>query len=341
MSLRHFATRILLLAILLLASAAATANAERKSVSDDESSESNSRKKGLMTQGIAIAPFVGEDGKRARTPDIADRLATSLAEQSHWIVNPNASGLPVSLDPDAGRVRGWANRIGVAAIIVGEISGDGTVVDLRSGHSGSSLNRYPIATDLPAAQLDARVREIAVLVLADLERARPRNLLPPVAAVSPASASEDDSPFGLFTSDKPIRIDSEELEVVSEGDSRRLIFTDDVRVVQGETRLFASRLVAFYPPGASQPERLEASGAVRVLDGEREVRCLRATYFREEGVILCVGDAILIQGCDEVRGSQIEFDLNREAVKVIGAASVVLRPDSERAADCAMNGNRK
>ncbi len=323
-----------------------TANPKSSASKTSKTSEGASKKtaesKGRRrVQGIAVAPFVSEDGVRPLDPDIATRLATSLAEQSHWIVSPKASGLPVAEEPAAGRIRKWADRIGVAAIVVGRSARDETVVDLRSGHSGSSLSQYPISTDQPEAKIDARVSEVAALVLADFKSSRPADELPSVTAASPTANGDSDSAFGLFTSDKPIRIDSEQLEVVSEGESRRLIFTDDVRVVQGEARLFASQLEAFYPPGSSQPQRLEASGDVKVFEGGREVRCMRATYFREDGVIRCVGDAILIQGCDEVRGTRIDFDLNRESVKVLGAASVVLRPDSETTADCATGGAAK
>ena len=49
--------------------------------------------------------------------------------------------------------------------------------------------------------------------------------------------------------------------------------------------------------------------------------------------VLCRGRAELTQGCETVRGSEIQFDLVEERVRVIGAASVVLQAGGD-GADC-------
>ena len=48
---------------------------------------------------------------------------------------------------------------------------------------------------------------------------------------------------------------------------------------------------------------------------------------RADSVVLCEGQAVLIQGCDEVRGEAIRFDVDQEKVRVIGGASVLLQPE--------------
>ncbi|MCH7601124.1 MAG: hypothetical protein IH881_00635 [Myxococcales bacterium] len=145
--------------------------------------------------------------------------------------------------------------------------------------------------------------------------------------------------FLKVSRDEPIEIVSDELEVVAVGDARKFTFTNHVHVVQGDMQLFAGHLEAIYPAGASQPERLDARRNVRLLEGDLEVRCNEVTYLREDGLVICRGDALLLQGCDEVRGEQIEFYLDQERVKVLGAASVLLRFERDVESDCAARSN--
>ena len=74
-------------------------------------------------------------------------------------------------------------------------------------------------------------------------------------------------------------------------------------------------------------ERLIAEGNVAVEQGERHASCQQATYERKLQTIVCRGKAEVVQGCDRVRGREIEFDLERERVRVTGAASVLIRPE--------------
>ena len=48
---------------------------------------------------------------------------------------------------------------------------------------------------------------------------------------------------------------------------------------------------------------------------------------RADQKIFCQGKAEVVQGCDRVRGHEIEFDLARDRVRVTGAASVLIRPE--------------
>ena len=116
---------------------------------------------------------------------------------------------------------------------------------------------------------------------------------------------------------------------------RRLVFSNNVAVVQGDIVLNADRLEAVYPQGASQPDLLLATGHVRIAQGDRRARCERATYERVAETIVCRGNAEVIQGCDRVRGEEIAFDLVQERVRVTGAASVVIQPDDGDTDKCA------
>ena len=111
-----------------------------------------------------------------------------------------------------------------------------------------------------------------------------------------------------------------------QGESRHFVFTRNVRVAQGDITLTTDRLDAYYSDGASQPERLVATGNVRVRQQDWEGRCDEAVYLRSEQRVVCSGAAELVQGCDRVRGREIAFDLERDRVRVSGAASLVIHP---------------
>jgi lipopolysaccharide transport protein LptA len=139
-------------------------------------------------------------------------------------------------------------------------------------------------------------------------------------------------PFGMtgFDSDQPLSIHSDELEASQNGGARRLVFSKNVKVVQGDLQLESARLEAFYPANASQPDRLVASGQVHVLQGTREARCDEAVYYRTQDLLVCEGHAELQDGDDHVAGAVIEFDLVAERVLVKGGATVLFQPEPEK-----------
>jgi lipopolysaccharide assembly outer membrane protein LptD (OstA) len=84
---------------------------------------------------------------------------------------------------------------------------------------------------------------------------------------------------------------------------------------------------AFYPKGQSQPERMVATGHVVIKQTGKRALCKKATYFRTEQKLVCVGNAQLDEECDRVRGKEIVFHLDTEILEVIGAADVRIHPE--------------
>ena len=126
--------------------------------------------------------------------------------------------------------------------------------------------------------------------------------------------------------DKPLSIRSDELEALENEGRRRLLFTSNVHIEQGDLLVNSDRLEAFYPPGGSQPDKLVASGHVEVKQLQRRMLCNTATYFQTEDRLLCVGNAELQQGDDRVRGREIEIFTKQSRVKVRGGATVNVMP---------------
>jgi lipopolysaccharide transport protein LptA len=275
---------------------------------------------------------------------LVERLNTAASNRASFQLAPSVATVG---ELEARDIRDLAASEGASYVVVGtwltetSVSHARAKVELRSGHSGATARRYEVDIAADGASLDAEVSRVALLVLRDLENAPTQIMLPAISAGGPSEQNVRESipagkrgDFLSMNRDEPVEITSEEFELIAEGDTKYLVFTKTVSVIQGEMHLYAEKIEAVYPNGASQPERLDASQSVRLYEGNVEVHCREATYLRNEEIVICRGDALLIQGCDEVRGDEIEFLLGEERVKVKGAASIVLRFDLEDAASC-------
>jgi lipopolysaccharide transport protein LptA len=277
---------------------------------------------------IAVAPFERDAAPGAALPDIetllADRLGTKGVKR---IVGPAELAVEADAEPAVETVQAWAKQADVAAVVVGRITRIGNQVSvdvrLRSGETGEVASTY-VAEVLRAERLEPAVDQLARQILdgagdflqSGVSEDPPASLAPS----KPASNS-----FGIdFDSDRPISIRSDELEAIKTGGARRLLFTSNVVVTQDDTTIRSDRLEAFYPEKTNQPDRLVASGRVRMAQGEREARCDEATYEREENLLICRGNAELRDGDDCVVGEWIEFDTEAETVNVKGGARVVI-----------------
>jgi lipopolysaccharide export system protein LptA len=287
--------------------------------------------------GVARFEAVGPVG--ATPPDVATLIADRIGTRGvHVVVGPAQLGAEADAEPSPERVRTWAAKAGVATIAVGrttQIGGRQSIdVRLRAGSTGALLGTYvaeianadqlaPALDRLAGQIVDASVEWLTGDVAAPAGRTESR------PAVRGRALGSRDDPFGMsgIASDQPLSIHSDELEASQSGGARRLVFSKNVRVEQADLRLESRRLEAFYPENASQPERLVASGGVRVVQGTREARCETATYHRSDERLVCEGNAKLRDGDDSVAGSVIEFDLAAERVVVKGGAAVLFHPE--------------
>lgn len=137
-------------------------------------------------------------------------------------------------------------------------------------------------------------------------------------------------------SGQPLSIKADELEAIEEPDGRRrLVFSRKVNVDQGGLRVQSDRLEAHYAAGATQPERLVASGSVRVRQKERELSCGRATYFPARERLECTGNAQLRDGANRVTGETIEILFAEDRIRVKGGAMVDVAPARKAATPAA------
>ena len=261
-----------------------------------------------------------QPGSPARAEGLGPVLARALEQQAQLRVVAVDDASPAQVT--SSQVRKWALETGADAVVTPYLEQQDLRVELRSAHSGGLLGSWTVAGEPDAAAL-----------LGVMSGIRQGLGLEPTALPAVADGQGEDESvrplLGSLRSDGPISIQSEQLDVVSHGGRRHLLFQHNVRVQQGDIRLRADTLDAYYAEGDSQPERLVARGGVLVTQGDRVANCEEATYLQAEQLIICSGSAELVQGCDVVRGGRIEFDLEREHFTVMGAASVVLGREDE------------
>jgi lipopolysaccharide export system protein LptA len=211
-------------------------------------------------------------------------------------------------------VRSWASKSQVGAVVVGRATrvGSGLNLDLwlRSGSSGEVERSY-VHTIPGPEDLDPALEEMA----AQIADGAARLLRGPKA---------DRDSFDL---DEPLQIRSGKFERLQSDGRRRLVFTEHVVATQADLRVTADRLEAVYPGKSNQPDQLIARGHVVLERGERSASCREAIYHREQGRLVCKGEAELRDGPDRVSGDVIEFDIDSDRVVVSGGASVLMESE--------------
>ena len=289
--------------------------------------------------GVAAFEAVGSTG--ASDLDIATLLADRIGTRGvHAVAGPAQLGGVATGEPTPAQVQAWSAATGVSTIAVGRatrIGGRQSIdVRLRAGDSGGLIGTFVAEVATPEELAPALDRLAGQIVDATVEWLTADVATAPGPAGTPpargrALRSKDD-PFGMtgFDSDQPLSIHSDELEASQNAGARRLVFSKNVKVEQGDLQLESARLEAFYPENASQPDRLVASGGVHVMQGTREARCDEAIYHRTEDLLVCAGHAELRDGDDHVAGAVIEFDLVSERVLVKGGATVLFHPEPEK-----------
>jgi lipopolysaccharide transport protein LptA len=282
---------------------------------------------------IGVAPFERVAAKGASVPDVATLLADRLATKGvDRIVGPAELGTAVSGEPDAAVVLEWVKSHDLSAMVVGRTTRMGRSlsvdVQVRSASTGEVEATFVEEVARPA-DLGGAVERLAEQVLSGVE---PQAATPEVGVAASDASPERSSRAAPFQGDAPIKISAAQLEAFEEEGRKRLVFTDDVKASQGTFELRARKLEAFYPAKSSQPEKLVATGNVRLSQDNRRARCDSATYFREGQRVVCAGrDAILTQDDDQLQGREITFYLDSEVLLVTGGATVQIQSDGTHA----------
>jgi lipopolysaccharide export system protein LptA len=133
--------------------------------------------------------------------------------------------------------------------------------------------------------------------------------------------------------DKPVHIEATTLEVRDK--ERRATFSGNVHVVQGDTTMRCKVLVVHYDnntpggmrsstPGAGgsqQISRLEAKGGVVVTQAEQTATGDTGLFDMKSNTITLLGNVVVSQGGNVVRGERLVVDMTTGVSKVDGGAT--------------------
>ncbi|MYZ47638.1 LptA/OstA family protein [Propylenella binzhouense] len=150
---------------------------------------------------------------------------------------------------------------------------------------------------------------------------------------------------GLSTdSDQPIQIEADQLEVQ---DAKKLaIYRGNVRVLQGNTVLKTAELRVYYTgrpgggaaqsaststpqggPAGSSVERIEAYGGVVVQSDTQTATGNRAVFEMAKDTVTLIGNVVLTEADNVVRGERLVVNLKTKEAKVEGGrVQTILAP---------------
>ena len=118
----------------------------------------------------------------------------------------------------------------------------------------------------------------------------------------------------------PIDVSSNNFELFDS--ENRAVYTGDVNVTRGDTRLRADRVDIFFIRDAggsfSGFERFEASGDVFYVTPSEIARGNSGVYDLVNGQITLTGDVVLTQGCNVSTGQRLVADLDGGSARLTG-----------------------
>lgn len=145
---------------------------------------------------------------------------------------------------------------------------------------------------------------------------------------SGASAQTTEVAFGAPREDRdaPVEVTADRLSINEA--SGRAVYTGDVVVVQGDTRLAAERVVIFFIEAEDRIDRMEAEGGVTLLSGEDAAESRTATYDVESGIVVMVDDVLMVRDTGTMTGDRLDADLDAGTAELTGRVRSVLQPSS-------------
>jgi len=232
-------------------------------------------------------------------------------------------------------------RRGLGAVLATAAAASCLLLWLAFDPAGASAcsSAAPIAPKEPEAPAERAAPEGNAVAAIPVEPIRlaaneqdPGTPAPPAAPEAQTAARAPARPGILqVDTDQPLSITADELEAIEEPDGRRrLVFNRQVNIDQGGLKVQSDRLEAHYAANATQPDRLVASGNVRVRQEKRELSCANATYYPAKERLVCSGNALLRDGANRVSGKTIEILFDEDRILVTGA-TVNVAPDKKPA----------
>lgn len=136
--------------------------------------------------------------------------------------------------------------------------------------------------------------------------------------------------FAARDRDQPLEIISQQLEVLQ--GQQKSIFIGAVVAAQGDMTLYTDVLTLFFDD-QNDVRRIEAEGAVRIVDPLRTASADRVVFDRDEDTLIFSGHAEITQGENRISGDEIILYIgqNRSLVrsKDSGRVRAVILPETK------------
>jgi lipopolysaccharide export system protein LptA len=128
-------------------------------------------------------------------------------------------------------------------------------------------------------------------------------------AFAPAAGQDPASALKGHNTRAPVDVAADRIEVLDR--INRAIFSGNVDVRQADLRLNAARItIAYSSAGGTQIERIDATGGVTVRSPSETARSETAIYDTDERIITMLGNVVLTQGANNLRGGRLVLDLD-------------------------------
>ena len=116
--------------------------------------------------------------------------------------------------------------------------------------------------------------------------------------------------------DGPIDISAARSE--ADEPSRRVIYTGDVNILRGETRLRADEVEVQFDEGFRSPTKIFARGAVYYVTPTGIAHAENGIYDLKSETIEMTGSVVLTQGCNVSTGNRMIADVDRGMARLSG-----------------------
>ncbi len=139
-----------------------------------------------------------------------------------------------------------------------------------------------------------------------------------------AGAAENTAKKPKFAKDQPIYIVSDRLDAYNE--KKLVVFSGNAVATQGDKTIKSDRLLLYYKKDPGVPEKkgakdignsgdlekIEAKGHVTVTQGEKIVTGDDATYYQDTQQIIMIGNAVMREGRNTIKGDRIVVFLDED-----------------------------
>jgi lipopolysaccharide export system protein LptA len=120
-------------------------------------------------------------------------------------------------------------------------------------------------------------------------------------------------------SDQPLQIKSNELH--TDSSNRTALFSGKVVARQGDITIYSDTLKITYAEKERDVEMVEATGNVRIVQGNRRGEAGHALYDNKKGTITMDGAPRVFDGKSEVKGKVITYFVNEQNSVVTGGGA--------------------